>query len=130
MKVPIPEKRYPHYHIESPGILQQIDIIQFPLHNGYGCLLLIIDINNRMCDGRPLPIKIGSGATSQMLITACDNIYNIELFENPSYIDNYRIDDGGNPIPWLQVPNILQGDDQFSAKEFGGVAMIWGLKLR
>ena len=118
-----PEKRGPHYHIESPGILQQIDLIQFPNFEGFGSLLLIIDINNRLCDGRPLVHDIGR-AEDALMINAVMNIYvptiyypNADMF-GIDFSDNYRKNEDGSIKPWLEVPEILQGDYHFKGKNF------------
>ena len=115
----IPQKREPHYHIENPGILQQTDTIAFPNYNNYNQLLLVIDINNRMCDGRPLISPPKGSIKDSVLIDSFERIYHPEnLPDNDVFINNYRVDEDGMNIPWLEKPKILQGDNHFGGQEF------------
>jgi hypothetical protein len=134
---PIPEKHEPHYHIEKPGLLQQIDFITFPPYKfapygfGYKYLLLVIDVNNRLCDGRPT-----FSQNSQNIINALNSIYlpnigdkHVTEFagkmseQTRTAVDNHigttLVMSEGRLVPWLRKPKTLQGDAKFRGKGHG-----------
>ena len=124
-KNPIPIKHESHYHIQKPGILQQIDIMTLPKHKDFHSLLLVIDINNRLCDGRPLVSGIKGRIDDYKLIGALKNIYNpSEKYIHDGNLDGddfsefYRKASNGAIIPWLKKPEILQGGNEFNGSGF------------
>ena len=135
---PIPINHEPHYRIEEPGILQQTDIISFPNYEGFNVMMLVIDINNRLCDGRPIKAPPKGRISDLELWTALSDIYNPGeyVYQGESdygsydFTDFYRKNENGEIIPWLQTPKILQGDGHFSGEEFVNLCKDAGINVK
>jgi transposase InsO family protein len=92
-KKPIKEKSFPHLNINSPHILNEIDILYLPSDKGFKYLLTCIDVYNSLCNAQPLK---NNGMNN--ILKKLDDIY-----EKSDY---------------LSYPNCIQADNQFNNKYF------------
>ena len=92
-KKPTKEIIYPHAYITDKNILHMIDILYLPEDKGFKYLLVVVDCNNKLCDGRPL-----KSLEMDEIIINLDDIY--------------------KKSKYLKRPETLQADNQFKTKKF------------
>jgi hypothetical protein len=100
LKTPLPDvgENEPHFQVLAPDMVHQADLLFLPNDQGYKYLLVVVDANSRMTDGRPLKNK-----TNQTVKEAF-----IEIYEGKDH--------------YLKLPRRLEVD---SGTEFKGVVAKW-----